>query len=232
MHNPSYELVTHTVNDIRDRLLKEEIFRAPFLHIYTTCYNDDTKPQDVSNLTKIRQIRDHPPTDADVVDFLTNSFPALYLAPGDFGPEGVSWGETWSGREEADNQKVTINCRLIQLWLQIAHSPIAASPSRLGLMFIAVFLHELGHSALVWYGRGVCDSPYLGGIEREGGNFIEQAFFGGITLAEFVLEPMNLVEIGIEKEGSFYIKPVFASHNLRHRINLHLYPPRKSTTNF
>ncbi|EDR02102.1 uncharacterized protein LACBIDRAFT_295499 [Laccaria bicolor S238N-H82] len=215
-HNPSYELVMHTVNHLRDRLLKEQVLRVPFLHIFTNCYNDDSEfPRDlapctpvadrVSNLVKIRRIREHPPTDADVVEFLTNAFPDLYLAHGDFGPEGVSWVETMSGREEADSQKITINGKLVLLWLQIVNTPITVGPARLSLMFIAIFLHELAHSALVWYGRGVCDSPQIGGIEREGGNYVEQAFFGGITLAEFELEPMQLVEIGIQQGASFYI---------------------------
>jgi hypothetical protein len=60
-------------------------------------------------------------------------------------------------------------------------------------MFIAVFLHELGHSSLVWY---ACDSPQLGGIEREVGEYMEKVFFGGIPCAEFELEPMRLMEIG------------------------------------
>lgn len=81
---------------------------------------------------------------------------------------------------------------------------MAVGPSRLWLMFIAVFLHELGHSSLVWYGMGVCDSPQLGNIEREGGDFIEKAFFGGITCAEFELESMRLMEIGIQENGCFY----------------------------
>ena len=103
-----YKLVVDTVNQLRDRLLNEEVLRQPFLHIFSAVYKGDTDfPNDlkpptpvadqVSNISKIRQIRHHPPTDDDVVDFLTNSFPDLYLAPGEFGPEGIDWGETWSG---------------------------------------------------------------------------------------------------------------------------------------
>jgi len=68
-------------------------------------------------------------------------------------------------------------------------------------MFIAVFLHELGHSSLVWY---ACDSPQLGGIEREVGEYMEKVFFGGIPCAEFELEPMRLMEIGLSKDELFY----------------------------
>jgi hypothetical protein len=81
---------------------------------------------------------------------------------------------------------------------------MAVGPSRLWFMFITVFLHELGHSSLVWYSMGACDSPQLRDIEREGGEYIERAFLGGITCAEFKLEPMRLVEIGIKKDELFY----------------------------
>jgi hypothetical protein len=128
-HNSQYELVVNTVHQLRDHLLKEEVLHQPFLHIFSTIYNNDANfPNDlkhctpvtnqVSNMSKIQNIRHYPPTDNDVVDFLTNSFLDLYMAPGDFGPEGVVWGETWSGQGEADEEKVVINCQLVQLWLQ------------------------------------------------------------------------------------------------------------------
>ena len=132
-HLAQYGLVVNTVNQLRNHLLKFELLRQPFLHIFTTVYNDNADfPNDlksctpvndqVSNLSKIRHC---PPTDSDVIDFLTNSFPDLYMAPGDFGPEleGVSWDETLSGRVEADKEKATINCRLVQLWLQAVSTP-------------------------------------------------------------------------------------------------------------
>jgi hypothetical protein len=231
-HNSQYELVVNTVNQLRDRLLKEEVLRQPFLHIFNTTYNDNADvPHDlepctplanqVSNMSKFQNIRNYPPTDNDVVDFLTNSFPDLYMAPGNIGPEDVSWHETWSGQGEADKEKIAINCRLVQLWLQAvstvdvqciiliislsqASTPMVVGPSRLQLMFIAVFLHELGHSSLVWYSMGACDSWQLGSIERESGEYIEKAFLGAITCAEFELEPMRLMGIGIKKDGLFY----------------------------
>jgi hypothetical protein len=77
------------------------------------------------------------------------------MAPGDFGPEGVGWGETWSGQGEADKEKIAINCQLVQLWLQAVstvdvqcvllikslsqvYTPMAVGLSRLWFMFIAV----------------------------------------------------------------------------------------------
>jgi hypothetical protein len=55
------------------------------------------------------------------------------------------------------------------------YTPMMVGPSKLWFMFISVFLHELGRSSLVWYGMGAYDSPQLGSIERESGNYIEKA---------------------------------------------------------
>jgi hypothetical protein len=75
-------------------------------------------------------------------------------------------------------------------------------------MFMAAFLHELGHSSLVWYGRGACNSPRLGAIGGEAGEYIEKAFFGGIAGAEFKVQgkkPPRIKEVGLQIEGKFYI---------------------------
>jgi hypothetical protein len=79
-------------------------------------------------------------------------------------------------------------------------------------MFIAVFLHELGHNSLRWYGKEACDGPELGPREKEAGEYIEKAFFGGTSCAEFNLDPMHLVQTGITKDGVFY--PIRESHIL------------------
>jgi hypothetical protein len=72
-------------------------------------------------------------------------------------------------------------------------------------MFVAVFLHELSHSALVWYGRGACNSPQMGGIGGEVGDYMERAFFGGTSCAEFRLDPKRLEAIGLVIDGVFYL---------------------------
>jgi hypothetical protein len=234
--DPQYKLVVDTVNQLRDRLLNGEVLRQPFLHLFNTVYQDSSQfPDDlkthtpltatdqVSNMSKIKQLEDHPPTDDDVVDFLTNSFPDLYLPPGSIGPEGENYDETVSGRGEADKEKIAINIRLVQLcqlqtvsaldftyvlrsckYLLQAHTVVAVSSASLWFLFIATFLHELSHSSLVWYGKGACDSPQPSEIAREAGESIEKAFFGGISCAEFNLEPLCLVEIGLMNAGSFY----------------------------
>jgi hypothetical protein len=77
-----------------------------------------------------------------------------YLVSGDFSPQGVDWGTTWSGRGEADKE---MNVR-----------PALAS----------------------------CCGEYVS----------EKTFFGGISCAEFELDPipMQLVEIGLMKDNIFY----------------------------
>jgi len=84
------------------------------------------------------------------------------------------------------------------------------SPSKLWLMFIITFLHQLGHSALLWYGMKSCHSAQLDGIEREVGENVEKAFFGGISYGGFELEKHDgielwrLKEIGFRKDEMFY----------------------------
>jgi hypothetical protein len=46
-----------------------------------------------SNFRKIQEIRLTPPSDADVLEFITNAFPDLYLDMGSFGPVALLWGE-------------------------------------------------------------------------------------------------------------------------------------------
>lgn len=69
---------------------------------------------------KIQAIRTHQPCDGDVVDFLTNAFPHLYLETKKLTEDDVLWGETITGRDSAAKE-VSINFRLIQLWLE-AHA--------------------------------------------------------------------------------------------------------------
>lgn len=71
-------------------------------------------------------------------------------------------------------------------------------------MVIAVFLHELAHSALVWYGRGSCDSPKLGNIDAEAGDYYETEIFGGISSCEIDKVTMKITQVGIYKGSFFY----------------------------
>ena len=128
--DPRYALVVNTVIQLRERLLKDEVFRQPFLQIFRVVYQHATEiPADTEPHTpvadhiydmpdiRLRDVRHYPPTDDDVVDFLTNSFPDLYMSSGYFGPEDIDRVKTCSEQGESDKAKIEINVRLVQLWL-------------------------------------------------------------------------------------------------------------------
>jgi hypothetical protein len=71
-------------------------------------------------------------------------------------------------------------------------------------MFLAVFLHELARSSVMWYGHGPCDSAQMGGIDNEAGEYMEKRFFGGVSCGEFDIESMELLEIGLMKNDLFH----------------------------
>lgn len=134
--NPKYQLVVETVSQLRAHLLNDRAFRVPILSLFNSVYEDDSQfPEElkentpdidqISNMKKIRQIHSHPPSDNDVLEFLTNSFPDLYLDLGNFSlAELVLWGETKSGRGEVAKEEITINVHLVQLWLEAVSDPL------------------------------------------------------------------------------------------------------------
>lgn len=127
-NDPGYEKVVGMVQQVRTRLFSDATLRKPLLHIFQTVYEDDSAfPQhlipctpiidQVLNVVKIRAIRTSAPCDSDVVDYLTNAFPHVYLEQNGFLENDVLWGETISGRDSADKEEVALNASLIQIWL-------------------------------------------------------------------------------------------------------------------
>lgn len=125
--DPKFQLIIGTVSQLRDHMLGNPILRQPLLHLFSKVYSDDSDfPEDskgetpledqISNMSNIRKIRPHPPSDEDVVTFLTDAFPDLYLEPGHFCEGDVLWGRTDSGRGEAKKEFISINVRLVHLW--------------------------------------------------------------------------------------------------------------------
>jgi hypothetical protein len=92
-----YKPVVNAVLQIRDRLLLDPILRQPYLDLFTLVYEvkQHTPAQD-----QIPQIRHQPPTKIDVIDYLTNSFPDLYLISEEFGTK-------------ATQERISINAELI-----------------------------------------------------------------------------------------------------------------------
>jgi len=72
------------------------------------------------------------------------------------------------------------------------------------VMVVGVILHELAHSAVVWYGRGSYNNPKLGSIESEAGDFYENAIFGGILSYEIDNATLKITQVGIHKGTTFY----------------------------
>jgi len=119
--DPQYSLVVNTVTQLRKRLLKQEVLRQPFLQIFRAVHQhrsefpDDSEPQYPFAMSNIVEFRDRPPTDDDVVGFLTSSFPDLYLHCGYFGPEDVDRvTRTCSEQRESDKANIEINARVVQ----------------------------------------------------------------------------------------------------------------------
>ena len=107
--NPRYEILVVLVQQLRARLLSDKALRRPLLSLFETVYHDDSES------------RTHPPCDDDVIDFLTNAFPHLYMELHTLTESDV--GETASGRASADKEEFAINIRLISCWIGAIESP-------------------------------------------------------------------------------------------------------------
>jgi len=74
---------------------------------------------------------------------------------------------------------------------------------------MAIFLHELSHSALVWYGEGLCNIPKLGEVDREAGEHMEMSFFGGIVKGAFDMKMKDIKAVGLAMGDNFYSVGMF-----------------------
>ncbi|KAF5382654.1 hypothetical protein D9615_003038 [Tricholomella constricta] len=157
----------------------------------------------LSKKAKLRSRTPHRPTDDTVMEFLSEAFPHLYLV--DFPPSSkkVVWGETMSGPSHATSERVSINEELTNVWLVKASTP-AVSRIALAFLFLAIFLHELGHSALVWYGGGQRTTPKSDGVDREAGVYMETRYFGGIVVGAFDTKTKVIKDVGLSKGKDFY----------------------------
>ena len=131
-----YQRVVGIVIQLRDRMLREQVLREPILSVFQEVYNDDTHLPEklktrtpalyqLSNKDKIRNTKPSPPTDDDVINFLQDAFPDLYLV--DFLPSlnTVVWSETLSGSSNAKSQCVSINLKLTDIWLTLVSPPFS-----------------------------------------------------------------------------------------------------------
>ena len=49
----------------------------------------------------------------------------------------------------------------------------------------SVYAHEATHHMVVWWSSGECDTPKLDGVDKEASDYVERAWFRGVTVAEF-----------------------------------------------
>jgi hypothetical protein len=72
----------------------------------------------------------------------------------------------------------------------------------------SVITHEALHCLIVWWGKGECHTPKIDGIEKESGSFVERAWYGGITVAEFPKDKRGefteMLSVGVEIGDSYY----------------------------
>ena len=89
---------------------------------------------------------------------------------------------------------------------QLSEPPIEGTSVtvELAFLFTAVLLHELGHSALVWYSKGSSNSPKLGGIEEDAGDYYEKVVFGGVSFCEISKKDHKITKVGFHKGLLFY----------------------------
>lgn len=60
------------------------------------------------------------------------------------------------------------------------HTPPAIEAPQLGLMFTGILLRELAQIMLAWCSEGEYDTPSMKPTSSESGNYVEEAFFGGV----------------------------------------------------
>ena len=117
-----YKTIVETVSKVRQHLLTDPVLRQPLLRIFDSVYQAESKfPDHLRGLTPPadqipnKMTIQQRPCDNDVVDFVTNAFPDLYLECSRIDENDVLWEETVSGRQ---SEEISINLQLIQLWLE------------------------------------------------------------------------------------------------------------------
>lgn len=79
-------------------------------------HNDSKFPDHLKDKTPL------PPSDGDVLVYLTDTFPDLYLKICSFCEGGVLWGKTFSGRDGTVKEEISMNDLLVWCWLKAVSS--------------------------------------------------------------------------------------------------------------
>ncbi|EDR13881.1 uncharacterized protein LACBIDRAFT_321528 [Laccaria bicolor S238N-H82] len=134
-----------------------------------------TQTKNPNAKAKLEEARCRRPDDADIRYFFRHRFPNVRLVGGA--------SHTNVGDHAACDDNVQIAYRLARCLTLSAKAKSynkQIDPSQIIASYIAVLLHELAHCLLVWWSRGDCRTPDFGPLLRESGEFVEEAFLGGV----------------------------------------------------
>jgi len=69
---------------------------------------------------------------------------------------------------------------------------------------------------VVWWSSGERDTSKMDGVDKEAGDYVERAWFGGVTVAEFPKGKVgvfnDMISVGVEITGDYY--PIGTSKSL------------------
>jgi hypothetical protein len=129
--DPSYARLVTLIEHLRERLMQDEVLREPLLHVLKSLYKSNTTRR------KISRIRPTQPTDQDIIRFVDEFWPDLYLvaASRDSERSGESntggsgqwdgvWSHTYSGVASVPNAQVQIIAPLIEQWQSHVSTPV------------------------------------------------------------------------------------------------------------
>jgi hypothetical protein len=109
-----YIRIISSIQYLRARLMQDEVLREPLLHVLKSLYNSPTTKKKISRSRPIK------PTHQDIIYFVDELWPDLYLVNPDqhLSSTGKSSqrGHTYSGVDAVPNTQVQIIAPLIEQW--------------------------------------------------------------------------------------------------------------------
>lgn len=116
--DPRYTRLVASIQYLRRRLMQDEVLREPLLHVLKSLYKSATTKKKISLLRPIE------PTHQDIIHFVDELWPDLYLVKPDqrLSSTGKSsqwdgvWGHTYSGVAAVPDARIQIIAPLIEQW--------------------------------------------------------------------------------------------------------------------
>jgi len=92
-------------------------------------------------------------------------------------------------------------------------SPNTISNNALCWFTSTVIAHEALHCLIVWWSEGTCNTPNIDGVVKEPRNYVERAWLGGLTIAEFPKDKVSsfndMLSVGVEIKKDYYPIGIF-----------------------